>query len=221
VIRPWAVVIVLSGLALTLAGAGCAANASPLSRDEQLQQLMETNRRLQNDLQDSQQRVADLVASGRTPALQPVTEDPYRAVALQIGSLSGVVDRGGGPAKERLRILLYPTDASGDVVKRAGRLDLEVLEPGQKGQPPKPVGKWSLPADELALTWLSGLGEYGNVLRLPWPQGKPPATETVIIKARFTTLDGRTLPAETEVPITAPVAPPAKQPAPGTGPGAR
>lgn len=213
--RPWAVAILVAGLAVACSGAGCATGGNSLSRDQQIQQLMEKNRLLQADLHQSQQRVADLVASGRTPASPPASQDPYRAVSLQIGAGSGVVDRAAGPAKERLRVLIYPVDASGDVVKRAGSLDLVILEPGAKGQPPlaKPFGHWSLPADELAMTWLSGLGEYGYVLRLPWPQDKPPTSEAVIVRARFTTLDGRTLSAEAEIPI--------KQPAPGTGPGAR
>ena len=193
---------------------------SPISHDEQVRMLMEKDRRLQNDLYESKQREAELAAAGRTPVLPP-PEDPYRAVSLQIGSLSGVVDRAAGPAKERLRVLVYPVDAAGDVVKRAGRLDLDVLEPGPKGQPPKPFGHWSLPADELAMTWLSGLGEYGYVLRLPWPQGKAPATETVLVRAKFTTLDGRSLSAESEVPVTPAPVPPAKESAPGAVPGAK
>ncbi len=204
--RRWAVVVVLAGFALGLGGTGCAMG-TPISRDEQVRLLMEKNRRLQAELQDSQQKVGDLTAAGRTPAPAPAPEDPYRACRVQVGSLSGVVDRGGGPAKERLRLIIYPVDASGDVVKRAGRLDLEILEPGPKGQPPKPFGHWSLPADELALTWLSGLGEYGYVLRLPWPQGKPPAAETLLVRAKFMTFDGRTLATEAEVPVAPPAVP--------------
>ena len=114
--RRWAVVVVLAGFALGLGGTGCAMG-TPISRDEQVQLLMEKNRRLQAELQDSQQKVGDLTAAGHIPSPAQAPEDPYRAVSLQVGSLSGVVDRSGGPAKERLRLIIYPVNASGDVVK--------------------------------------------------------------------------------------------------------
>jgi hypothetical protein len=224
VTRHWAVGIVLAGMALAWAGAGC--GGPSMSRDDQIRMLMEKSRRLQTELQESQQKAADLAAAGRTPAPAPAAaEDPFQAVGLRIGKLSGVVDRTAGLSRERLRVVVEPLDAAGDVVKRAGRLELETFEVPLKNLPLKPYFTWKFPQENLSETWLSGLGEYAYVLRLAWPEGRPPTTPTILVRARFTTLDGRLLMAEAEVPVeTAPAAAPAvpaKQPAPGEGPRAR
>jgi hypothetical protein len=222
------VAFILAGAALGLAGAGC--SSAPVPRDEQVRLLMEKSARLQEELHQSQQQVADLSAAGRTPpTVQPVPEDPFRPVSIQISALSGVVDRGAGPARERLRILFEPLDATDDVVKRAGSLELEALEPGAKDKPPLYYQKWAFSLDELAQTWVSGLGTYAYVLRLQWPGGKPPSTPTLLVRAKFRTLDGRVLTTETEVnvappavpaPVAAPAAP-AKPSAPVGSPGAK
>jgi hypothetical protein len=211
--RQWAVAFILTGLTLGLAGAGC--SSAPVARDQQVRMLMDKSARLQEELHQSQQKVADLTAAGVTPvAKPPATPDPFQPVAIQISALSGVVDRGGGPAKERLRILLEPLDATEDVVKRAGSLELEALEPGAKDQPPKPYHHWSLTMDDMTQTWVSGLGTYAYVLRLPWPDGKPPATPTLLVRAKFMPIGGRLLQTEAEINLAPPAAPAPATPSP-------
>lgn len=192
--------VVLAAVVLALVGGGCAMSG-PLSDGDQIRMLMEKDRRLQAELSEAQQKAADLAAAGRTPAPAPAPEDPYRAVAVTIGGLTNVVDRGSGPAKERLRVIVEPIDASGDVVKRAGSLMIEAFEPGPAGQPPKLYNKWTFSPNVLAETWLSGLGEYAYVLRLAWPMAKPPATDMILVRATFTTLDGRVLVTESAVSV--------------------
>jgi hypothetical protein len=211
VTQRWAVGLILAAMAA--GGTGCASSA--LSSSEQMRLMSDQNRRLNTDLQTSQQKVADLLASGRTPNPVTASEDPYRAVAVRLGSASGVVDRGAGPIRERLRIIVEPLDATGDVVKRAGSLELEAREPAARGQPSPIYHVWKFSAAEMMETWLSGLGGYAYILRLPWPDGKPPAGDTLIFKVTFATPDGRVLAAQCAVPIEhGPVAPPAPAPSP-------
>ena len=210
--KGWVVGLILAALAI--AGAGCAVSSSALSSSEQMRQMADQNRRLNEELQASQQKVADLTAAGRKPSPPLPAEDPFRAVAVRINSSSGVVDRGTGFARERLRVLIEPLDASGDVVKRAGGLELESFVPGARGRPPTPYHVWKFPADELMQTWVSGLGSYAYILRLPWPDGKPPEGDTLMLKATFATPDGRVLTTEASVPIEhgPPASPPAVPP---------
>ena len=198
----------LLGIAIFgIVGAGC--SGTSLSRDEQIQQLMAKDRRLQEELHAAQEKIAALTASGAQPRAAPATvEDPFRAVAVRFGRYTGVVDENRPPADQRLRVILEPLDATGDVVKRAGSLELEAFEqtPAAGPAPGAAAGAgerlyhlWTFSADDLAQTWLSGLGSYGYVIKLPWPNARPPAGETLRLKARLKTLSGRVLPAEMEI----------------------
>jgi hypothetical protein len=199
---------------LAVAGAGC--SATSLSRDEQVQMLTAKDRRLQDELHAAQVKIAALTAAGAQPrAVAATPEDPFRAVAVQIDRLSGVVDAGRTPANQRLRVIVEPLDATGDVVKRAGSLEIEAFErmPVAGPAPGAAAGAggrlyhlWTFSADDLAQAWLSGLGAYGYVLKLPWPDARPPSGETLHLKVRFKTLAGQVLQAEAEILLPAPAA---------------
>jgi hypothetical protein len=209
----------LTVVTLALAGAGC--SATSLTHDEQVQMLTAKDRRLQDELYAAQQKIGALTASGAQPRPAAAPEDPFRPAAVRIGRLSGVVDENRPPADQRLRVILEPLDATGDVVKRAGSLELQAFErapppspgPGASAAPGAAAAagerlyhRWTFSADELAQTWLSGLGTYAYVIRLPWPDARPPAGEAVHVKARFKTLAGQTLEAEADIrlPLQAP-----------------
>ena len=189
----WAAAAVVLALA-----AGC---QGPLSSGERVEMLMNRNARLERELQETQERLAQRsgpqAAVAETPKAAP--EDPFRAVAIRFGKYTGGLAADGHAGRERLKVILEPLDGEGDVVKRAGRLDLEALDLG--GAEPKRFAQWSWPAEEFTKTWLSGLGLYGYVLKLDWPGGRPPTGERVLLRARFTTLEGEVLEAETEAPL--------------------
>jgi len=183
--------------ALLLAVGGC---GYALSRDESVRSLMVQNRELQEQLLAAEDRIADLKAGGAEPAPRPPpTEDPFRALAIRFGTGTGPVDEDGQPGPERLQVVLQPLDAEGDVVKRAGRLHLEALRPGADGAEPTPQHAWTFPQADLAETWIGSLGIRGYVMTLRWPDGRPPAGEALLLRARFTTLGGETLTAERRV----------------------
>jgi hypothetical protein len=185
------------GTILIVAGCGGAA----MSRDDEVKLLAQKNQALQDKLLACERRVADLTASGAQPkpaATAPA--DPFRAVALRFSKHTGVLE-GGGPAEERLKIILEPLDEHGEIVKRAGRLDLEVLEPAAEGQPPKPFHRWQFPLADLAQTWTNMLSVTGYVLKLPWPEGRRPAGPAILVRAKFTTLSGEALTAETQATL--------------------
>jgi hypothetical protein len=205
---------------LAIVGAGC--SATSLSRDEQNQVLMAKDRRLQEELHAAQQKIASLTASGAQPRpAAAMPEDPFRAVAVRFNPHSGVVDENRPPADQRLRVILEPLDATGDVVKRAGSLELEAFEPAPAAGPAPGAATaagerlyrlWTFSANDLAQTWLSGLGTYAYVLKLPWPDARPPAGQVLRLRARLKTLSGQVLQAEMEIPLRAPAATKASPP---------
>ena len=210
-----AIGVLLAGVGLGLAGAGC--SATSLSHDEQIQMLMARDRRSQEELLAAQQRIAQLTASGAQPLAAPApVEDPFRPAAVRFGKYSGVLDENRPATQQRLKVVIELLDATGDGVKRAGSLDLEALTPPAAPQPAaapgaaartgQPFHRWTFSVDELRQTWLSGLGTYGYILKLPLPAGRAPAGDSLVLRAKFTTLSGEVLTAETEIPLPRPAA---------------
>jgi len=184
-----------AGLAAALAAlAGCA--PTPLSRDAQVEALLKENRRVEDLLIASENRVARLSEAGKPPPeAPPKIEDPFVAVALRFGKYTDILGASGKPADERLKVVLEPLDGEGDAVKRLGALELEAFE--GDAVMAKPFAAWRFPPEELAKTWLSGVGTYAYVLKLPWPADRPPKAGPVHLRARFTPLGGGPLEAET------------------------
>jgi outer membrane murein-binding lipoprotein Lpp len=195
--------IALASCALAALAAGCAAERTA-PRDDYVRLLESKNAALQTDLDAARRQAAALKAGGAAPAPPPAPEDPFRAVAVRFGKTTGGLNTDGRPGDERLKVVLEPVDADGDVVKRAGRLDLEALEPAAAGAQPQAYHRWTFSERDLAQTWIGMLGTRAYVLKFDWPDGRPPRGGSLALVARFTTLDGRTLTAETTVPVTAP-----------------
>jgi len=197
-------ILLLAWAAAVTLGAGCAPGPH-LSREDQIRLLMTRNRELAEKLLDAEQRATDLQRSGATPApARPAPDDPFRAIAVRFGPDTGGLDTDGAAGDERLKVIVQPLDAEGDVVKRAGHLVLEAFEPQGEGIPPKPYHRWQLGPEELAETWIGSLGTRGYVLKWPWPGGRMPAADTLVLRATFTTLSGDALVAEAEVPVARP-----------------
>jgi len=192
--------VLLAG-AVVAAGAGC--GDATLSRDESVRALMAQNRQLQDQLLAAEDRIADLTAGGAEPARRtPVPDDPFRALAVRFADPTGAVDEDGQAGPERLHVVLQPLDADTDVVKRAGRLRLEVLRPPADGGEATSYHIWTFSKEDLAEMWVDALGVRGYVCTLRWPGDRPPAGEALRLRAAFTTLAGETLEAETRVPLT-------------------
>jgi hypothetical protein len=192
-----------AGLATALVAMAAGCSPAPLAREQQVDALLKENRRIEDLLIASEQRVAELSPPGVTPGQvappKPKVTDPFVAIDLRFSKYTQVVGPADKPAEQRLKVVLEPRDGEGDVVKRLGSLSLEVFETG--GPAPKLYGVWKFSAEEMAQTWLSGLGTYSYVLKLPWPQGRPPQAKELLLKATFLTLSGEALTAEAKVPM--------------------
>ncbi|MBM4017578.1 MAG: hypothetical protein FJ288_04485 [Planctomycetes bacterium] len=206
----------LAAAAVAMPLAGC--EPAGLSREEQVRMLMARSRRCEDELLAAQQKLAALEAAGAQPQPLAPPEDPFRPAAVRFGKYSGILDGGRPRAEQRLRVIIEPLDSTGDVVKRAGSLELEARAPAAAppaahaadhpaagaaapGAAQPQVYRWTFSADEMRQAWLSGLGTYGYILKLPWPGGRAPTGDRLTLRAKFTTLAGEVLEAETEVPL--------------------
>lgn len=201
----------LLGAAFAVALVGCG-QAPPLSDRQHVELLMQKNRQAEDRLLAAEHRLAALAAQvpadESAPPPPPAPHDPFRAIALRFSKFTTVLHAGEGLANERLKVVLEPLDAEGDVVKRAGSLVLEAFE--ELGDPPRLYHRWTFNADEVPEMWLSGPGLYAYVLKLPWP-GLPPRRNRLRLRAAFTTLAGDVLQAEALVVFDRPAGEPLLQ----------
>jgi len=176
-----------------------------LTLEQRIAILLEQKRSLQEEIRQRDLRIAEL-AGGPSTSTRPQkptepapleVQDPFRATAIRFNRHTGGVDTDGRPGDDQIKIILEPLDAEGDVVKRAGSLEIEIFHTAEDK-----IARWKFTTLEMSRNWLTGpLGLYGYVLRLPWPEGKRPAHDTLTLRAFFTTLDGRKLTTQTTVKI--------------------
>ncbi|MCA8999318.1 MAG: hypothetical protein KDA80_20155 [Planctomycetaceae bacterium] len=110
-------------------------------------------------------------------------------------------DSDGRPGDEKLHAILYPHDADGEIVKIAGNLLLEAIDPALP-ESRRTVGKWAIPATESKSHWHAGFLSSGYLIDSPWEES--PKGETIILQATFQTPDERTFSATHTIKITPP-----------------
>jgi len=192
------VLLALAGLAVALTG-GCASD--PLTLQERMQVLLEQNKQLQIEVLKRDQKIAEM--GGGQSTVQPKhpaddlrpgqseVEDPFKPVAINFNRLTGGY-RGEGPGDAGIRVVFAPEDARGDVVKRAGALELDLYDQALESKDQK-IGHWEFTVEQLSKDWVSGMGINTYSLKLPWPNGQMLKHRELTLMARFVTLDGRNL----------------------------
>lgn len=111
---------------------------------------------------------------------------------------SGGLNRDEEPGDDLLNVVVVPHDEDGETVKSPGELEIEAIDlsaPEHEQQ----LGVWRFSSEEVARHWHSGL-TTGFQFRMPWQM--PPASENIVLHARFRTLDGRQFGTSTEIQIT-------------------
>jgi hypothetical protein len=202
-----AVLLALVGLAVAMTG-GCASD--PLTLQERLEVMVQMNKQLQVELLDRDRRIAEL--GGGQAATRPqhpvgdlrpgqgAVEDPFKPVAINFNRLTaGYRGEGLRSPDAGLRVVFTPEDGHGDVVKRAGALELDLYDLALEGKDQK-IGHWEFTVDQLSRDWVSGMGINTYSLKLPWQNGLPKHRELTLL-ARFITLDGRNLTQQTHFKV--------------------
>ena len=200
----------LAVLGLMVVSAGC--TPDPLTLEQRVQLMVYQSEKLQNEIFELNRRIAELSPEGSGTAvpqhvasrLASESDDPFRAMTLGLHRVTGGLDLDGKPGDDGLRVVLQPKDGQGDVVKRAGALEIELfdlaIDAGERR-----LGKWEFTVDQAAKEWVSGLlGVSGYSLQLPWPEGKVPEHDHLTIAVRMTTLDGRPLTAQKDITVQLP-----------------
>lgn len=191
--------------------AGC--SPDPLTLQERVYIANAMVRDLQLELLERDRRIAEL-AGGDTSALPQkgvdkltperlVRDDPFRAVKISLSRVTGGLDLDGKPGDEGVRVVLQPRDAEGDVVKRAGTVQIALFDLALTGGNQR-IGQWSFTVDQVAHEWVGGFGVDSYSFELKWPGGKLPQHRQLTVVVRFTTLDGRKLTAQKAIKVQLP-----------------
>lgn len=124
---------------------------------------------------------------------------------IRLGELlTGGLDQDGLPGDDALAMLLVPHDSDGELIKIPGSLEIELLDLTQSDSQ-RLVGQWSFSADQSAEFWHRGFVGHGYRLVLPWQS--VPASDELVVHAKFTTIDGRTFDTTATVTIVPPSMP--------------
>lgn len=214
--------------ALTLAAlAGCRGNIEVLEtqlrhQEDQLRQtqraLTETRQELETARRESRQLQSELArVSDGAFAVEQVAF-VARAEALEINQLlSGplpVDDVRRSDESPQFKIVCYPKDATGDVLKVGG--DFQVAMSWETpGGTVEPLGQWTFAADDAEGYWHSGF--LGTGFHFVVPVHLPAAAESVDVSVKLETPDGRTFEAESRVRLLVPEKAGSAENTPGDG----
>ena len=96
------------------------------------------------------------------------------------------------PGDDKLKLLLQPIDAMGEVMEQAGNLSISVIDE-EADQGEQQIGYWEFVQSEAELFFARDeFDNRGILLELPW-EDRIPTHSNLSVYVRFETLDGRVL----------------------------
>lgn len=191
--------ILLWGLGACCLSGGCASRgeievleANLRQQEHQLHSREQELSRLRDQLTISR-READilrrrLAGSGDTLA-EEATQKLAAVEGLRFNTfLTAGQDEDELPGDERLHAMLYPHDAQGEVVKLAGELELEAIDPSVSDEQ-RSLGRWTYTAEESRNLWHAGFLSSGFQIDVPWKRS--PQGDRIVLHARLKVADDR------------------------------
>lgn len=143
-----------------------------------------------------------IASSGEPAPAMEATQAIAAADGLKFNTwLTAGRNQDSSPGDERFHAIVYPHDASGDLVKVVGTLKLEAIDLSlPEGE--RSLGKWEFTPDEALELWHSGFLSAG--FRFDYEWDKPPQGKEIILRASLETPDGRQLAANHSMKIDPP-----------------
>lgn len=119
-------------------------------RDDVRQQLAQTVREAESD------RVRLASHQSGDKRLPEAESTQARIVGIKLNSwLTGALDSDNDGRDDRLTLLLIPHDASGELVKQAGQVTANAVDPSSEDG--RSVGRWTFSLDEVQAAWYRGV----------------------------------------------------------------
>jgi hypothetical protein len=190
--------VIAAGSVIGLLLGGCATRGNVEALESQLrkremviQDFQRETVSLRNELKISRREMEsmrkELALQGRG-APEELTHALARVEGLSFNSLlTAAQDHDQVPGDERFHAVFYPHDAHGEIVKIAGTIEVEAIDPSRPRD--KSIGRWKYDVQEAPELWHAGFLSSGYQIDMPW-QSSPQGSRVVLL-ARLTTSDGR------------------------------
>lgn len=125
----------------------------------------------------------------------------FTVAGIKIGRLTGGIDLDReNPGDEELRVYLTPLDATGDELKAAGSIVVELFD--LAAEQPR-LGRWEFDVEQAKRAWVGTGLLYEYLLSCPWQT--VPTRESLTVKVTFTdALTGRVFEQQQAVTINPP-----------------
>lgn len=170
-----------------LFAAGCADARQTLGQVRaDLRQAREDNDRLQAELQDARQAIAD---QGRQIAtLQGLGEKRrellFLVAGVRLGRYTGGADFDGKPGDDGIRVYLCPVDRDGHALKAAGEVSIQLFDLAAENDK-NLLARYDLSVAEVAKHWAAGFMTYHYRFDCAW-KTRPPGQPEVTVRVAFT-----------------------------------
>jgi len=130
-----------------------------------------------------------LVENRQQPLFEEQADVLVRAESLAFQSmLTGARDTDGNPGDDSLHIVLAPQDRDGELVKLAGAIEIDAVDPSRPASS-QLIGHWKYSPSESRQNWHRGFLASGYQFELPIQES--PHSDELLLKARLVTPDGR------------------------------
>jgi hypothetical protein len=180
-----------------------------------LQLATEQLTRLENELAEQQQSMRTLqsqLARLRGLTQEEALEQLVSPVRLELEGLSGAYDTDGHAGDDGLLLFVRPIDRDGHVIKAAGTLRVNILDPLNPANR-NVVAEYHFDVARTRALWYGRLWTQHFTVRCPWPTGQIPMHDELTAHVLFTDLlTGRTLTTQQAYKITLPPALPDTRP---------
>jgi len=179
------VVLALGLLTLT---AGCQTPGRDLSLQKERDSLRLEKSRLQGEVQNLRQQNTQLreqlkVLSGIEKDAK--LDDIYDLKGVTISKYTNLYDKDKDGRSEMLIVYLQPMDRSGDVVKAAGAVEVELWDLSKDPEDAM-LGKWQVKPAELKKLWYDSIFTVNYRLTFDMPGKIAEFTEPLTVKVTFT-----------------------------------
>ena len=179
------VVLVWGLLTLT---AGCQTPGRDLALQKERDSLRLEKSRLQGEVQNLRQQNIQL--RGQLKVLSGIEkdaslEDIYDLEGVRLGRYTNLYDKDKDGRPETLIVYLQPMDRSGDIVKAAGAVEVELWDLSKEPEDAM-SGKWQVKPAELKKLWYDTILTVNYRLTFDMPGKIAEFTEPLTVKVTFT-----------------------------------
>lgn len=193
-----------------LSGLGCASRGNLEALESQLRRQEDQIYAVQTQLAQSESELAlarkeaenlrvQLSERGHPTLLPEQSQLLNRITGVRVQRyFSGGLNRDGAAGDDLLNVVVVPHDEDGESLKWPGEVEIEAIDLTAP-EDEQHLGVWRFSSEEVARSWQSGLTS-GFQFRMPWQN--PPASENIVLHARFRTLDGRQFGTSAEIRVT-------------------